>query len=307
MSHARPIHPGATYFITRRVERRHCLLRPDPIMTAFIRFAFVVSALRYGISVHAFCAMSTHLHYVVTDRHGRLPLFLALFHRTVTTGVQFLRKWDGAVWNRSQPSVIELRTREAIVEKIAYTLANPVEAGLVRHSHQWPGLITKISDIGVNAMSTHRPAQWFSKDTFTWPLYSKLAISLPPSIAPNDAQAFRNDIQRELDRLEDAARAAIPSHHVLGAKRAKAIDPEMRITTPEPIRKYNPSFAVGRKNSAALREAKRELREFRHQYREAFKAWRAGKRNVVFPAGTYQMRLVHGAKVARREPPKTLI
>jgi putative transposase len=273
-------------------------------MTAFIRFAFVASALRYGIAIHAFCAMSTHLHYVVTDPHGRLPLFMAMFHRAVTLGVQRIRKWDGAVWNSSQASAIKLRTRQAIVEKIAYTLANPVEAGLVRHAHEWPGVITTVSDIGVHTVSAQIPSQWFRSDDLSWPLEASIAVSLPPSISANDAQAFRDDIERELHRLEKSTHAIIPAHKVLGAKRAAAIDPEKRITSHEPARQLNPTFAVGRGNHEALIKAKQEVRDFRQKYRQAFDAWRAGNRSVVFPAGTYMMRVVHGAIVAGSKIPK---
>jgi hypothetical protein len=48
-----------------------------------------------------------------------------------------------------------------------------------------------------------------------------------------------------------------------------------------------------------------EQRRFFGEYRESLKAWRAGDRDVVFPAGTYQMRVLHGAKVA--EPPADAI
>jgi len=119
MSKARSIHPGTTYLITRRTERRHCLLRPDLVMNAFLLYAFVISARRHGMMLHAFCAMSTHVHYVITDPSGRLPRFLEMFHRLVAIAVKIIRLWDGAVWERSQTSVVELCTRQAIVEKIA--------------------------------------------------------------------------------------------------------------------------------------------------------------------------------------------
>jgi putative transposase len=298
MSQARPILPGTTYLITRRIERRHCLLRPDPLMNAFILYAFIVSARRYGILLHAFCAMSTHLHYVVTDPHARLPQFLAMFHRFVALGVKIIRKRDGAVWDRSQTSVVELCTRQAIVEKIAYTLANPVEAGLVRYAHEWPGVKTTANHIDVNALHATRPEQWFRSDNFEWPLDASIPISLPPSIPTTDADAFRNDIRLELTKLEAAAHALIPKHKVLGAKRATMIDPEQRATSYEPIRQLNPCFAVGRGNAEAIIKAKQALRDFRQKYRRAFDAWRVGDRLVVFPAGTYAMRVVHGANVA---------
>ncbi len=80
MSHPREIAPGATYMITRRVLRRHLLFRPDAAITQLLVYALAVSAPRFGIEVYAFCAMSTHLHLVVTDVNGVLPRFLQFFH-----------------------------------------------------------------------------------------------------------------------------------------------------------------------------------------------------------------------------------
>jgi len=145
MSLPRSILPGATYLLTRRVLRRHFLLRPDAEITEIteitnlILYALAVSAPRFGIQVHALCAMSTHLHLAVTDERGVLPSFLGFFHRIVALGAKVLRAWERPVWDHEPTSAVRLMTREAVVEKIAYTLANPVAAGLVRHAHEWPG------------------------------------------------------------------------------------------------------------------------------------------------------------------------
>src|SRR5262249_44327205 len=72
MSQPRHIVPGTTYLITRRVVLRHMLLSPDDAITQLIHYVLAVLALRYGLQVHALCAMSTHLHLVVTDVHGVL-------------------------------------------------------------------------------------------------------------------------------------------------------------------------------------------------------------------------------------------
>jgi putative transposase len=298
MSQPRPIHPGSTYLITRRTERRYCLLRPDPEMTRFILFALIVSAYRHRIQLHAFCAMSTHLHYVVSDPKGKLPRFLEMFHRLVALGIKILRKWDGSPWDRAQTSVVELCTRQAIVEKIAYTLANPVEAGLVRHAHEWSGAKTTVDDIGKGFVQAKRPDIYFSPKNPEWVLNAKLPVSLPSSIPEAAAQAFRDDIAAELAKLESAAHQAIPARAVLGAKRAAKVSPETRITTSEPSRQRNPSFAVGRGNPDAARTAARAIRAFRSSYRNAFEAWRAGDRTIAFPPGTYLMRERHGATVA---------
>ena len=295
MSQPRPIHAGATYLITRRTERRHCLLRPDAAMTRFILYALIVSALRHGIQVHALCAMSTHLHYVISDPKGMLPRFLEMFHRLVAIGIKILRGWDGSPWDRAQTSVVELCTRQAIVEEIAYTLANPVEAGLVRYAHEWPGAKTTVDDIGPGILHATRPNVYFSTKNPEWVLDAALPVSLPPSIPETDAQTFRDDITTELAKLETAAHARIPARKVLGAKRATKVSPETRITTDEPIRQRNPTFAVGRGNDEAASNADQALRTFRESYRKAFEAWRAGDRTVLFPSGTYAMRVIHGA------------
>jgi putative transposase len=300
MSQARPIHPGTTYLITRRTERRHCLMRPDDRMNRLIFYAFIVSARRHGILLHAFCAMSTHLHYVVTDPRGTLPRFLEMFHRLAAVGIKHIRQWDGAVWDRAQTSVVALRTRQAIVEKIAYTLANPVEAGLVWEAHEWPGAKTVVHDIGRNKIHALRPDECFSPRNPEWIALAKLRVSLPPSISKDKAQQFRDDIELELVRLEIAAHAVIPMHKVLGAKRATRISPEKRITSREVSGQRNPTFAVGRGNVEAAKQAERSVRDFRTAYRKALDAWRSGDRNVVFPAGTYAMRVFHGANIARK-------
>lgn len=298
MSLARSIHPGTTYLITRRVEQRRCLLRPDPAMTAFIRYAFVLAAQIHKIELHAVCAMSTHIHYVVSDPKGDLPRFLAKFHRLVARGVQQVRRWDGAVWNRSQTSVVKLCTREAIVEKIAYTLANPVQAGLVRHAWEWPGFKTSIDDIGNATIQAERPQRVFDPKNPKWEKRASLEVTLPPSITHENAAAFIADIKLELANLESAAHAAIPKYKVLGAPRVRKICPNSRATSREPRNQRNPSFAVGRGNADALRKEKQALRDFRSAYKKALDEWRSGNRAVVFPAGTYAMRVLHNVNIA---------
>ncbi len=299
MSYARAIHPGKTYFVTRRIERRHCLLRPDPELNAHVLYSFIVAARKYGILLHAIGTMTTHLHYVVTDPLGKLPRFLEMFHRQLAIGVKIIRKWEGAVWDRSQTSVVDLCTRQAIVEKIAYVLANPVASGLVWTAEEWPGIKTSPNDLGQKVLEAQRPRRGFDPKNPQWDPNPSLEVSLPQCVPSTEAATFRQDIARELDKLEQAAHQFIPKHRVLGVKRVLKVRPESRITTPEPKHQRNPTFAVGSVNPAAFVQAKRELREFRAAYRQALSMWRAGDRSAIFPAGTYAMRVLHNAKVAR--------
>ena len=297
MSQPREIVQGATYLITRRILRRHLLFRPDAAMTQLLVYALAVSARRFGLQVHALCAMSTHLHLVVTDVRGVLPRFLQFFHRIVALGTKVLRKWEGPVWDHEPTSVVRLLTHAAVVEKIAYTLANPVAAGLVRHAHEWRGAKVSPSEIGRGELRAKRPLAYFDPMNPQWPEEATLPIALPPSVAPDSTEGFQGEVGVELRRQEAAAQAEVQrrGYQFLGAERASQVSPFDRTTSVEVLRDRNPTFAVGREQGSAWRNAAMAVRAFRASYRAAIERWRAGLRDAVFPVGTWWMRVFHGA------------
>ncbi|APR78423.1 Transposase [Minicystis rosea] len=280
--------------------RRHLLFRPDARINQLLTYALAVSAHRLGLQVHAFCAMSTHLHLVVTDVHGLLPRFLQFFHRLVALGTKLLRRWEGPVWDHEATSVVRLLTRAAIVEKIAYVLANPVAAGLVRHAREWPGAMVGSSEVGTGVLRASRPQTYFDPSNPQWPAEVSLPILLPPSIERSGADPFRAEVAAEVERLEQEAHAEMRRKGLrfLGPERVRKISPQDRISSFEPARDRNPTFAVGREQGGAWHRAVEAVRSFRMSYRAAIERWRAGLRSVAFPSGTWWMRVFHGADVA---------
>jgi putative transposase len=295
MSYPRNILPGKTYLLTRRTVCRYFLLRPDDEMNELIEYSLAISARLYDLDVHAYCAMSTHMHVVLTDVHGRLPLFLAYFHRMVAMGAKIYRCWDGSVWDSEPASAVELLTRDAIVEKIAYVLANPVAAGAVLNPEDWPGAKTSVADIGQTVLKTKRPNVWL--DPTLWPEMVEMPITLPTPLAKEDAEAFREEVAKELKLQVAMARQTIAPENVLGANRAATISPETRSKTPEPIRKMNPTFAAGRGQVDMRITAARAVKTFRAAYRSALEKWCKGDRDVVFPEGTWWMRVFHAVNI----------
>jgi putative transposase len=297
MSQPRQIIPGTTYLLTRRVLRRHLLFRPDAAVTQLLVYTLAVSARRYGLEVHALCAMSTHLHLVVTDVNGVLPRFLQFFHRIVALGTKVLRTWEGPVWDHEATSVVRLLTREAMVEKIAYVLANPVAAGLVRHAREWPGAKVDVDEIGRGVLRAKRPEGYLDPENPTWPQEATLPVTLPPAIGQDGEEAFRRDVAAELQRQEALAGAEVQrqGRRFLGADRARSVSPYERATSFEALRDRNPTFAVGREQGSAWRGAAAAVRAFRASYRSALERWCAGVRSTLFPAGTWWMRTFHGA------------
>jgi len=288
----------ATYLITRRTILRHMLLRPDRPMNQILVYLLAVMANHHGLRLHAFCAMSDHIHLVVTDERGTLPDFLQPFHRTVALCTRGLRRWKEVVWDKSPTSVVRLETQAAVVEKIAYVLANPVAAGLVRHAHEWPGAKVLVDEIGQGTLRAGRPKVYLNPKK--WPAESELPISLPPGVEPAEAGAFRLQVATEVAHLEARAHAEMAEQRrsILGADRARAVSPTSRATTPEPKFDRNPTFAVGRDQGEARSRAAAAVRAFRVAYQAAIEQWCAGIRSIVFPAGTWLMRTFHRAAVA---------
>ena len=113
--------------------------RPDREMNNAFGYLLAVYAAKYGIRVHAACVQSTHWHAVLSDPYGLLPAFLRDFNRGLANFIKALRGWRGTVF-QAHPNVVQLLTSEAIVDKIGYTLANPVARSNPTRSGGPPGL-----------------------------------------------------------------------------------------------------------------------------------------------------------------------
>ena len=204
----------------------------------------------------------------------------------------------GAAWDHEKPSVVELRTEQAVVEEIAYATGNSSAAFAVRRAAQWPGLVVLPQQLGRISWTARRPDFYFDQDSPQWPETATLQLTMPP-LTLTDA-TVRDAVSQELERIETEAHDALLAKggQVLGPQKVLAMSPYDRATSWEALRSRNPTFAVGRGQRDAFFEAVRVLREFRKTYRSALIAWRAGLRAALFPVGTWFMRWGHSATVA---------
>ncbi len=298
MTQPRRVCPGMTVMVTRRTLRRTHLLRPDPEFNGLYKYCLKTVAERHGVEVHAAVVMSTHEHLILTDVRGQLPRFLQELHRLVALNVKILRKWEGAVWDHEKTSVVELRTTQAVIEALAYVMANPVAAGLVRSAAEWPGVMTLPHELGRAVWMVRRPSQYFDADNPAWPETATLTLTLPP--VELSADDLREAVQAELEAREREAHEQMRAKgwHFIGRSRLAALSPLARAKSWEPLRSRNPTFAVGRGQRDAFVHAVAAIRSFREAYRSALQRWRSGMRDVFFPAETWLMRWVHGAATA---------
>jgi len=295
MTAPRQVLPGTTYLVTRRCSQRQLLLRPSSLTNQLVGYVLAVAAQRFAIQVHAMCVMSNHVHLVLTDPEARLPAFSQYFDSLVARSVNAaLGRWE-SFWAPSSYSAVALTEPGDVLEKVAYVLANPVAAGLVRLGRQWPGLWSAPECIGAGALEFRRPDHFFRPDG-VMPKLATLTLVVPPCFA--SAAEFRSALASALAAHEAAAGAARPAGGAgfLGADLVLAQRPTSRPLPGEPRRTLKPRTACRDKWKRV--EALGRLVEFLRDYRRAWNAWRAGVTGVVFPFGTYLVRVTHGVACA---------
>jgi REP element-mobilizing transposase RayT len=287
--------PGASYLVTRRCTRREFLLKPSPAVNHLFKYVLAVSAARYGILIHAACVMSNHFHLIVTDPQANLPDFTHLLDGILAKVLNTFYCRRENLWAPSSYSAVELIAPADLVEKVAYTLANPAAAGLVEHGREWPGVWSHPRSIGQPGETIERPDRFFSKKS-TLPPTVVLTFSLPPGF--DSVDAFRAQVMSRADDRERAAAAerAGDGSGVLGARRVLEQRHTGRPAAPRRSQALNPKIAA--KEPGMRREALARLLGFLRSHRDALLRYCRGERNVTFPHGTYLMRVRFGAACA---------
>ena len=290
MTAPRQLLEGTVYLVTRRCSERRFFLRPSEGTNAIFRYVLAVAAERYGILVHAYCVLSNHFHLVVTDPHARLPEFHRDLDALVARAVNRSLGRGESFWDPDSYSAVRLENDEAVLEKMVYVLANPVAAGLVRRGNEWPGLWSNPACLDGEALPVERPQAFFRKYG-RLPAVAHLRLTRPAAFQGDDA--FLKTIT---DRLRDAEERAAyelarEGRRFLGAAKVRAQRPFARPVSGEPRRELSPRVACRSKWRRI--EALLRLADFVRSYREALDAWRNGRRDALFPPGTWLMRVQH--------------
>lgn len=292
----RRVLPGTTSFVTRRCSERRFFLRPSRATNEIVLYVLAVMAQRYQVLVHAFCVLSNHLHLVVTDVEGRLPDFMRDLNSLVARAVNAsLGRFEGFWADDGSYSAVEPLTSSDVLGKIAYVLANPVAAGLVKGGADWPGLWSAPEQIGTTKLIVRKPKRFFDPKGYL-PEAVELELTVPPGFA--SAEEFRAQLTAELRALEEEAQRKIAAEgrRFLGAARVLAQNPFARPSPGEPRFELKPRIAA--RNKWKRIEGLLRLRSWEQQYQAARTRWCAGVRDVLFPAGTWLMRVLHGAQCA---------
>ncbi len=289
MTAPRQVLPGTCYLVSRRCTQRQFLLRPGRLVNEVFLYLLALAAQRFDIRIHAFCVLSNHYHLILTDPHARLPAFGQFLDALVARAMNVVIGRAESFWAPSSYSAVALATPEDVLAKAAYVLANPVAAGLVRSGREWPGLWSGPERVGSTILAP-RPKHFFSPKG-QLPESVSLELTAPPGFASADdfASALRGALA-EREVIEQQGKS------FLGVARVLAQRPTARPTSAEPRGGLNPRVAARDKWKRV--EVLRRLSNFLASYREAMAAWIRDDPAVVFPAGTYLMRVLHAAPCA---------
>ncbi len=288
--------PNTTYLVTRRCSERRFFLRPSQRTNDIFLYVLALAARRYGVLVHAYCVLSNHCHLVLSDPAGRLPAFMQYLDSLVARAVNAsLGRFEGFWAVDASYSAVEPIDPGDVVAKTAYVLANPVAAGLVARGAEWPGLWTSPDQLGAARLVARKPQIFFDPKGYL-PDLVELELTSPPRAGP--AADFRRLVAAELAALESKHQREIAAarKRFVGAAKMLAQSPFASPRVGEPRFELNPRVAA--RDKWRRIEAINRLKSFLREYRTAWLARRSGVTGVLFPSGTYLLRILHGVQCA---------
>ena len=279
-----------TYLITRRCSERRYFLRPDPKIVRIFEYLLGLACERYGILLHGYVCMSNHYHLVVTDPDGVLPDFLKYFNSLLARATNCARgRWE-TFWGGDSYNAVDLLEEGDVLDKLVYTLANPVSAGLVSRADAWEGASSMSLRFGGQRI-VQKPTVFFSN---RMPEQVSLELCVPPFLAHMSGRELHGVLGERITAIEAEYRAL--GCKPLGMRKVLAAHWNDSPTTQEPRRGLNPRLAA--KCTATRVAAIAEFKRWVDAYRSVRARFVAGERNVEWPRGTYEMCTRHGCPMA---------
>jgi putative transposase len=184
--------------------------------------------------------------------------------------------------------------REAVVDKLTYTAANPVLDHLVERVHHWPGVNGLSALLNGRTIRARRPVHFF-RPNGGMPDELEMALTIPSELGhvAEVLSELRDRVQRV--ELEQVAERQRTGGRVLGRRAVLAQSWRDQPGSREPRRNLRPRIAT--RSQWARVEALMRNRSFVLEYADARSRWRAGGA-AVFPQGTYWLHRFAAAPVS---------
>lgn len=286
--------PGSLHLITRRTTQRKFLLRPDRAIVQNCLYLLGYQQERHGLGIHDLIFMSNHPHLLATDVSGdTIGPFMRDFNSLMARTTNSYRRRRENAWSSDKPNVVAIApTAENVVDKWAYLRVNPVAAGLVSHCRKWPGARVPASRLGNWEVTIDQPVGFYDPNG-SMPAKSTLRITTP-DIWDVSAEELRGLVARECNLREQELRDLFrrQKRKFLGVKAVLRQSPSSRPRGREKARRVVPVVAC--KEPLLRAKFLKWRRKRQERYDECRREMLEGKKEVVFPEGTWVLFFFYG-------------
>ena len=124
------------YFLTIGTRARVQLFT-DPAVVSLVVSQFLQAAATEGFALTAYCFMPDHVHLIVVGRLATSELARFVHLAKQRSGFLFKRAFGRPLWQESFYERV-IRGSDDLAEYVAYTINNPVRAGLVSDPVDYP-------------------------------------------------------------------------------------------------------------------------------------------------------------------------
>jgi hypothetical protein len=189
--------PGTVQFITNRCVESQYLMRPDKQTNAIIAGSLGRALHNYpAVVLYGFLAYSNHFHMLASGPPDQLAGFVGFFSSQVARRLNKLRGRSGPFWHRRY-SAEPIVDAGAEIDRLLYTLCNPVKDLVTRRAVDWPGFSTLHENTGGNP----RTVKWLDAEAYS-------------AARRTDPGARREDYEQTYQIRV----ARLPSHSSLGSR-----------------------------------------------------------------------------------------
>jgi REP element-mobilizing transposase RayT len=294
--HRRVEEPGRYFFLSNRTGHGTFLLRPDDECCRIIRGCLARECRRKGVELVAYAFLSNHFHLVARFPNSNRGAFMRDFQGELSGRLNRYRDHHESVFPTPYHSQTIL-DEDVLLDKIAYTAANPVRHGLVADPANWPG----VGSIASHREDTPLVGRWLDHNRWhnlqrrqeTPPRQEAMVEYTCPLHVPETLSGASRTDRREtiVEHIEQTRQRFVREAGLDGrrrrpsASRFKRVDWRRRETIDESW--WNVRRVCAGCDADAVAGYLEKRRKIDEKYRRAAEARKQGG-DAAFPRGTYQ-------------------
>lgn len=297
----RKVVAGMVIMTGRRTVRGEARMLCNPEVLETFQYILGTAVEKFGVILAHYAMTPAERTLVYEDVRANSPDFEAFFTRHLAGYLNTLQGQKENVFVPRSYDRMDAAEAGAVAMLVATALARPVALGLVRAPAEFGDYASSLARLG-ESIRLKRPNCKYFKDHSVWHDEVELKTEVPP-YAASSLQDFRARTQELLDEavaMLNAERAASGLLPVGLDVLAKLRPCEQVPSAGEPAPAHNGFMAT---NKEAHKAAVDSYVRFCEEYSIAWILWISGERGVLFPYGTWGVRVVQRAEMEAASGP----